>query len=128
MKDDAGVARLAGETVADAVRLVRLEMQLAAEGVKRQARRKAASGAAGGAGTLFLLFGLLFGLAAAAAALAIVLPLWASLTIVAGGSILMGMVLAGAAVAGLRSGGGLVPDETKAQMREDIRWLREQSS
>jgi len=128
MSREARVAELARDTVSDAVRLAKLEMRLAAEGLKRQAMKKALSGAAGGTGAIFLLFGLWFGLGAAAAALAIVLPVWAALTIVAGGSMLLGATLAVAAVAGLRSGGGLVPDDTRTRVREDVRWLREQTS
>ena len=125
---EAGLPQLARDTVSDAVRLIKLELRLTGEGMKRQARKKALSGAAGGAGALFLLLGLLFGLGAAAAAIAIVLPVWAALAIVAGGLFLFGGLLGGAALAGLRSGGGMVPDEAKGRVREDVRWLREQTS
>jgi hypothetical protein len=128
MKEEAGLARLARDTVSDSMRLVKLEIRLAMEGIKRQVGKKALSVGAGGAGAIFLLFGLWFGLASAAAGLAIVLPLWAALAIVAGGSILFGALLAGLAVAGLRSGGGLVPEDTKHEVREDVRWLRKQTS
>src|SRR5438105_13652558 len=93
MKNESGIPSLARNTLQDLSRLVRLEIQLAAEQVKRQARKKAFSAAAGGTGALFMFFGLLFALAGAAAAIAIVLPVWAALLIVAGGAFLFGGVL-----------------------------------
>src|ERR671925_125305 len=108
MKNESGIPSLARDTFNDLSRLVKLEIRLAAEQVKRQAAKKAISGAAGGAGALFLLFGLLFA--------------------VAGGALFLGGLLGAIAAAGLKSGGGVVPEATKGRIREDVRWLREKSS
>jgi hypothetical protein len=128
MRSDQGISRLARDTASDLSRLVRLEAQLAAEQIKGQVGKKLVSAGAGGTGALMLVFGLLFALAGAAAAIAIVLPVWAALLIVAGGSVLAGAMLGGIAVAGFKSGGGVVPESTKRRLREDVQWLREQSS
>ena len=128
MRSGGGLPALARDTISDLQRLIRLEVELAAERVKVQAARKVAAVAAGAGAALFLMLGLLFGLATSAAALAIVLPLWAALAIVTGAAVLLGGVLSLLALTGLKAGGGLIPEDAKRQIREDLRWLREQSS
>ena len=40
----------------------------------------------------------------------------------------LGASLSLLALTGLKAGGGLIPEDAKRQIREDLRWLREQSS
>jgi hypothetical protein len=123
---DQGLGPAVKETVNDAVRLVKLEAQLAGERMKGELQKKAMAGGAGVAGLLFILYGLLFLLAAGAAGLAIVLPWWAALLIVGGALIVLAGILGMVAKAGFSS--PPIPPEVPEQIKEDMRWVREQSS
>ncbi len=119
---------LVKETVAAANRLVRLELQLAAERAKAGLKKKVMAAGIGAGGALFLLFGLLFLLGAGAAGLAVVFPWWLALLIVGGGCVLIGLLLALMAMLGLRSSGSVVPKDEKGRIKEDLRWVREKSA
>src|SRR6266511_1549352 len=118
-----GLPSSAKETVNDVVKLVKLEGQLVVKGVTQRLAKKAAAAGVGAAGGLFALYGLLFLMAAGAAGLAVVLPVWAALLIVGGGAVLLGGLMGAIAAKGLRSG-GVVPEETLEQVKEDIRWVQ----
>ena len=123
-----GIGPLSKETIGDAKRFFSLEMKLISESVKAQMGRKAAAGGAGAMAVFLLITAVWFGLAAAAAGLALVLPWWAALLIMFGALILVAGGLGALAAAGLKKGGGLVSEEVKNQVKEDMEWLREQTS
>jgi Flp pilus assembly protein TadB len=125
---DRSVPDLTKQTAADLKRLAQLEVQLAVEGVKAQARKKAVAAAAGAAGAVMALFGLLLALVAAALALALVLPLWASFLIVGGALLLIAGVLGAVAAAGMRARPSPTPKEAVDQAKEDVRWVLEKSA
>jgi hypothetical protein len=128
MKAEKGLPEAARRTLADLNRLVKLEVQLAAEQVKARALKKAMSAGAGAGGAFFLITGLLFLLAAGAAGLALVVPWWAALLIVGGACVVLAGILGMGAVVGMRRSSPIVPDETKDKVKEDVRWLREQKT
>jgi hypothetical protein len=123
-----GLGTAARETVSDLSRLARLEGQLLAGRVRAEAARKAAFAGTGLAGAVFLLFGLLLLLFGAVAALDLVLATWASFLIVGGGTVVLGGILGATMAAGFRSGVRPGPAETVEQIKEDVRWVREQKS
>jgi len=104
--------------------LVRLELELAA----RELRRRVAAVGVGiglGAGALLLaLLGVPFLLAAAAAAIALVLPVWAALLIVTGGSLGLAGLLGGLATATLRRGAPPIPAQAIEEARRTADALR----
>jgi hypothetical protein len=128
MAEQRNLGEVAKDTAADVRRLIQLEVRLAVEGLKRQVAGMAVSLATAGAGALFLLFGLLLLLVAAALALSLVIAMWAAFLIVGGGVVLLGALLAGIAVMGLRSHAAPLPDETKEQLTEDAKWLLQKSA
>jgi hypothetical protein len=123
-----GIGPLTKETIQDARRFFTLEMKLISESVKAQMGKKVAAGGAGAMALFLLVIGVLFGLAAAAAGLALVLPWWAALLVMCGALFLVAGVLGAVAAAGLRKGGGLVSEQVRNQVKEDMQWLREQTS
>lgn len=123
-----GLPELAKETVADLNRLVKLELELAGERVKAEARKKAVGAGALATGGLLALYALLFLLAAGAAALAIVWPWWLALLVVGGAVLLLALMAAMVGARRLRSSSGIVPDDAKGQIKEDVQWLREKSA
>jgi membrane protein len=125
---DRSVPDLTKQTAADLKRLAQLEVQLAVEGVKAQARTKALAAAAGAAGLVVALFGVLLAFVAAALALALVLPLWASFLIVGGGLILIAGALGAFAAAGMKARPKPTPREAMDQAKEDVRWVLEKSA
>jgi hypothetical protein len=88
-----------------------------------QARAAAQAGLLVAAAVL-LLFGLGFALAGAAAGLDVVLPLWASLLIVAGGIVLVAGALAGIGIASLKKGTPPVPEQALEEARLTTEALR----
>jgi hypothetical protein len=125
---DKGLPQLAKEVANDVKRLLRLEAQLAGEQVKSGMKKRALAAGAGMGALLFILYALLFLLAAAAAGLAVVLAWWLALLIVGGTLFLLALLLVGIAVMSVRSAGSVVPEQSKQSVKEDVRWLREQSS
>jgi hypothetical protein len=123
---DQGLGAAVKETVNDAVRLVKLEAQLAGDRIKGEVKKKGTAAGAGVAGLLFILYGLLFLLAAGAAGLAILLPWWLALLIVGVALFALGGILGLVAKAGFSS--PPIPPEVPEQIKEDMRWVREQSS
>jgi len=77
---------------------------------------------------VFLLYALGFLLAAGASGIATVLPWWAALLIVGGALVVLALGLVALAALNLRSAGSVVPEDTKASVKEDVRSLRQQSS
>jgi hypothetical protein len=128
MKAEKGLPEAARQTVSDLNRLVKLEVQLVAEQVKARALKKAVSAGAGAGGAFFLITGILFLLAAGAAGLALVLPWWAALLLVGGACLVFAVTLGVGAMVGMRRSSPIVPDETRQQVKEDVRWLREQKT
>lgn len=111
--------------IADRARsIVRLEIELA----RLELQRKLAAIAVGAgllvAAAVLLLFGLGFALAGAAAGLDVVLPLWASLLIVAGGIVLVAGALAGIGIASLKKGTPPVPEQALEEARLTTEALR----
>ena len=125
---DKGPPQLAKEVVADLRRLAKLEVQLAGEQVKRGMMKRAVAIGAGVTALVFLLYALGFLLAAGASGIATVLPWWAALLIVGGALVILALCLVALAALNLRSAGSVVPEDTKASVKEDVRSLRQQSS
>jgi Putative Actinobacterial Holin-X, holin superfamily III len=91
--------------------LARLEMQLAAAELGRKAKALGlAIGLAVGA-VLFILFSLGFALAGIAAAIATTLPIWASILLVAAGTLLLALGLAALALVSFKKGSPPVPEQ-----------------
>jgi hypothetical protein len=128
MKAQKGLPEAARQTVSDLNRLVGLEVRLVAEQVKARALKKAVSAGAAAGGAFFLITGILFLLAAGAAGIALVLPWWAALLLVGGACLVVAGVLGMGAMVGMRRSSPIVPDETREQVKEDVRWLREQKT
>lgn len=122
-----GLGGLLRGTAADLAALLKLEAALAAERAKGAARIAGIGAGAIGAGMTFALFGLLLLLGAAAAGLAIVLPVWASLLIVGGGAVVAGGVMAMAGLFAFRRASKAAA-ASAGQVKEDLRWVREQTS
>ena len=125
---DKGPPQLAKEVVADLRRLAKLEVQLAGEQVKRGMMKRAVAIGAVVTALVFLLYALGFLLAAGASGIATVLPWWAALLIVGGALLILALGLVALAALNLRSAGSVVPEDTKASVKEDVRSLRQQSS
>jgi len=125
---DKGPPQLAKEVVADLRRLAKLEVQLAGEQVKRGMMKRAVAIGAVVTALVFLLYALGFLLAAGASGIATVLPWWAALLIVGGALVILALGLVALAALNLRSAGSVVPEDTKASVKEDVRSLRQQSS
>jgi hypothetical protein len=111
--------------IADRARtIVRLEIELA----KLELQRKVAAIALGAGLALgalvLLLFAFGFALAGAAAGLDSVLPMWASLLVVAGGLALVAAVLGGIGVSALRKGTPPVPEQALEEARLTTEALR----
>lgn len=104
--------------------LVRLELQLATAELKA---KLAALGTGIGLvlfAALFLFFTLAFALAAAAAAIALELPVWESLLIVCGGTLLLAIILGGIGYVYLRKGSNVVPEQAIAEAQATTEALR----
>ena len=103
---------------------VRLELQLAAAELKAKA---AAFGTGIGLvlfAALFAFFALAFGLAAAAAGIALELPVWASLLIVCGGTLLLAAILGAVGYLFLRKGANPVPEQAIEEAQVTTEALR----
>ena len=104
--------------------LVRLELQLATAELKA---KLAALGTGIGLvlfAALFVFFALAFGLAAAAAGIALELPVWASLLIVCGATLLLAAILGGIGYVFLRKGANVVPEQAIAEAQATTEALR----
>ena len=123
-----GIPQLTKGVANDLSRLAKLEAQLAGEQVKRGMRKRAVAIGALATALVFLLYSLWFLFAAGAAGLSYVIPWWASLLVVGGALVLCAVGLVLLAVISLRSAGSVVPEDTKASVKEDVRSLKAQSS
>jgi hypothetical protein len=111
--------------IADRARtIVRLELELARLEVQRKLAAIAVGAGLALAAAVLLLFALGFALAGAAVGLDRVLPLWASLLIVAGGIVLLACVLGGIGVAMLKKGTPPVPEQALEEARLTTEALR----
>jgi hypothetical protein len=124
----ANITDLGKRVVADVQKLARLEAQLVAEAAKPQLQRAGMS--AGFALTALLLahLAVIFLLLAAAAALALVLPVWAALLIVGGVLLIVAVALVAAARRGMKAAKPTVPPQKLERIKQDVQWVREQSS
>ena len=91
--------------------LARLELELAALELKRKLAALGLGIGLAVGGALFALFALGFGLAAGAAALAIVLDTWLALLIVAGGVLLLALLLLALGLRAIKGGTPPVPQQ-----------------
>jgi hypothetical protein len=122
-----GVGPAAKEVAEHASTLARLELELAILEVKRKVVALGLGiGALAGA-AVFVLLALGFGLAAAGAALALVLSTWLALLIVAGGLVLLALVLALVGLLAVRKGVP-VPEQAVAEARLTTEALRSDGS
>jgi membrane protein len=117
--------QLVGRVAGDVGTLVRKEVELARQEVTEgiASRLKGAAAFAGAAVMGLYLVGFLA--AAGAAALALVLPLWASLLIVAGVFLLLALVAALFGRARMRSS-SIAPEKARENIKEDVEWAKAQ--
>jgi YihY family inner membrane protein len=117
--------QLVGRVAGDVGTLVRKEVELARQEITEgiASRLKGAAAFAGAAVMGLFLLGFLA--AAAAVALALVLPLWASLLIVAGVFLLLALVAALFGRARMRSP-SIAPEKARENIREDVEWAKAQ--
>jgi membrane protein len=117
--------QLAGRVAGDVGTLVRKEVELARQEITEgiASRLKGAAAFAGAAVMGLFLLGFLA--AAGAVALALVLPLWASLLIVAGVFLLLALVAASLGRARMRSP-SIAPEKARDNIREDVEWAKAQ--
>jgi membrane protein len=122
---DVSTMRLVGQVAGDVGTLVKKEVELARQEIMEAltARLKAvAAFAVIGVIALFIV-GFLAG--AGAAALDLVMPLWASLLVVAGAFLLIAALAAAFGVRRLKSP-PLTPEQTKQTIKEDVEWAKAQ--
>jgi ABC-type transport system involved in Fe-S cluster assembly fused permease/ATPase subunit len=124
----AGIGALGKKVAEDFQRLARLEARFVAESAKPQLQR-------GGMSVAFVLtavvlahLGVIFLFLGVAAALALVLPVWASLLIVGGVLFLVAAILVLAARSGFKSAANVVPERAIDRVKQDMQWVREQTS
>jgi membrane protein len=122
---DASTGRLVRAVSADAVLLVRKEVELAKQEVKEGVAAKAIGGAAMGIAGLVALVGVVFLGAAMAAALDAVLQPWASRLVVAGTFLVLAAVAAVVGRSRLK-GAPVAPRRAKENLKEDVRWAKAQ--
>jgi hypothetical protein len=109
-----GIGGLSGATrrVADHARsIVRLEIQLATAELKRKMSALGTGLAFSFTAAVLAFLALCFALAGAAAALSLVLPVWASLLIVGGAVLLVGVIFGAVGVTLLRKNSNPVPEQ-----------------
>jgi Flp pilus assembly protein TadB len=104
-----------------AVALARLEADLAKTEIATKGKRLGTAAGLGAGAAVLGVLALGVALAAAAAALALVLPLWGALLVVAGATLAVAAVLAGAARAAAKRATPPVPE----QAIEEARWTKQ---
>jgi hypothetical protein len=104
--------------------IVRLELQLASAEVKRKLQQLGTGLAFSFTAAVLAFLALCFALAGAAAALSLVLPVWASLLIVGGGVLLVGVIFAAVGVVLLRKGSNPVPEQALEEAQLTTEALR----
>ena len=124
----AGVGALGKRVAQDFQKLLRLEGQFLAESAKPQLQRGGMSAAFVLTAVVLAHLGVIFLFLGAAAALALVLPVWASLLIVGGVLFLVAAILVLVARSGFKSSATVVPERAVDRVKQDIQWVREQTS
>jgi hypothetical protein len=104
--------------------IVRLELQLATAELKRKLAQLGTGLGFSLAAAVFGFLALCFALAGAAAALSLVLPVWASLLIVGGGVLLVGVIFGAVGVFLLRKGSNPVPEQALEEAQLTTEALR----
>jgi hypothetical protein len=106
-----GVGAAVKQVAERASSIVRLELELAALEIKRKIIALGVGIGLGLGAAIFLLFALGFGLATIAAALATTMSTWLALLIVAGGLLLLSMLLGILALGSIKKGSPPVPEQ-----------------
>ncbi len=119
-----GVGAAARNVAEHASALARLELELAAQELKRKVGSLAAGIALLGLAGVVGLIALALAVAGAAAGVATALPTWAALLVVSGGALLLAAVLGLAGVAAVRKGTPPVPEQALAEARKTTEALR----
>lgn len=125
---DTSIARLMGEIVADAQHLIRKEVELAKQEIRREINKVVRGGISLGAGAiisaisaLFLLTALVYGLVEAFG-----IAFWLSYLIVGGVLLIIGGILLMVGRSRIAQVDPL-PRETVDSVRKDAQWIREQN-
>jgi Putative Actinobacterial Holin-X, holin superfamily III len=124
----ANVGTLGKRVAANVQKLARLEAQLVAEAAKPQLQRAGMSVGFGLTALLIAHLAVIFLLLAASAALALVVPVWAALLIVGGSLMIVAAILVLAARRGIEASTPVVPPQTIERVKQDVQWVREQTS
>ncbi len=119
-----GVGAAARNVAEHASALARLELELAAQELKRKVGSLAAGIALLGLAGVIGLIALALAVAGAAAGVATALPTWAALLVVSGGALLLAAVLGLAGVAAVRKWTPPVPEQALAEARKTTEALR----
>lgn len=123
--EDRSIAQLVQDMSEQIQRLVRDELRLATEELRRKGKRaQTGAGLAGAAGVLAL-FGAATLVAAAVLALALVLPAWASALIIGGGLLLVGGLAGLMGKQQLSAAVPPVPQEAVSGVPKDLAAMRE---
>lgn len=118
----AELVRQASEQLTD---VVRSEMRLAQAEMKEKGKRAGFGGGMFGGAALMAVLALWALVFAAIAAIALVLPVWASALIVAGGLLLVAAVLGAAGKQQLGSAGSPKPERTLDSVKADVDAIKE---
>lgn len=110
---------------AQVTELVRDEMALATEELKRKGLKTGIGAGLSGAGGVLALFGLGTLIAAAILAIALVLPAWAATLIVAVGLLLVAGLLAVTGIGQVKKAGPPVPQAAASSTRRDVETVKE---
>ena len=112
-----GLGPAAKNVAEHASALVRLELELATLELKRKVSSFARGIAFGLGAAVLLIFALAFGMAAAAAGIATATSTWLALLIVAGGLVLLAVLLGLGALTSLKKGSPPVPEQAIREAR-----------
>jgi uncharacterized membrane protein YqjE len=120
----AGLGPAAKSVAEHASALVRLELELAQLELKRKVAALGKGIALGLGAAVFLLFALGFGIGAAAAGIATQTSTWVALVIVAGGLVLLALVLGLLALRAVKKGTPPVPEQALREAKRTTEVLR----
>jgi hypothetical protein len=114
------------QRIAESARtLIQLEVQLAIAEMKRKAATLGMGLGLTGGALMVLWVSILFGLGAATAGLTYVLPVWASLLVMCGATLLIALALAAVGVMLVRRGAQLLPEEAIAEAQLTLEELQD---
>lgn len=125
---DKSTSELTSDLLRQVSTLVRDEFALARAEMTQKGKRAAFGAGMFGAAGMFGLLGLVCVTGCVVAAIAIVLPVWSAALIVGGAYLLLAGVVAAAGRVEVQTAAPPVPTEAAQSAREDVEWIKTQSS